>query len=273
MSVRAGTTRRTSWRTLLTVAAVGALGLGLLLTAERAVASYEEIIDAGKPGLLTLSVNAATPLWATLKPGDTSSWLVRAELDGAATGSLALELTASGKLVDTAGLTAAVSACSGEFTTGAGAGTEQPRCGGTPEPVLATTPLRDLARTQARYALTELHAGTPRELLVTLQLPTTATRADVTDASARVGLGLFAAGDTAPPTTAPPTTTPQPSPRPTATPPGSVESPGGTGHELAFTGADLTALGLVAAGLIGLGLLLHARRIAPHRSTTTRGKQ
>ena len=258
MTSRVHSRRRVTGRTVLTAAALAVLCLGIILTAGRAMATYRQVIDAGQPGLLTLSVNSETPLWATLKPGQESHWLVRAELSGASAGSLALEFSASGRLVETAGLTAAVTACSGSFAAGSPEG-DAPSCSGKPRAVLAETPLRDLTRAHARYALAELHAGSPRELLVTLHLPETATRAEVADAAATVGLGVFAAGDTTPPTTPPPTPPSQPPARPI------VQQPGLTTAQpsLATTGADLTALCLVAVGLLGISLALHSRRRQP----------
>ncbi|MBL3699096.1 hypothetical protein [Leucobacter luti] len=267
------------------VAAAGALLLGVTLTGVRAVAAYEHIVDAGQPGLLTLSVDAATPVWSRLSAGETTHWLVRAELTDATTASFGLELVASGKLVDAAGLTAAVTACSAGFVERAG----RPRCSGTSEPVLATTPLRDLAHTHTRYTLADLTADAPREFLVTLRLPDTATRAELTDARARVGLGLFAAGETVDPE--PPTPEPPGPEHPTPEPPGPAtpgpETPGAktppdptgatpaagptAGSQLALTGGDVAALALVATGLLGIGIALATRGTARRGGATHPG--
>lgn len=237
----------------LFLASTVVLGCGIALTAQRAWATFEHIVDTGKPGLLTLSVDSSTPMWATLAPGESTQWLVRAELSDAAEGSLSLELDAQGSLVSVGELTAAVASCSESYARARGA----LRCAGASETVLAPTPLRELAPLRHQYALADLRADAPRELLVTLQVPESASRTDVAGATARVGLGLHAAGDTVPttpptdPPVTPPTKTPPPAPDPAAT-------PGAAG--LAVTGADLTALGLLVAGLGGLGAALALRQ-------------
>lgn len=233
----------------LFLAATVVLGCGIALTAQRAWATFEHIVDTGKPGLLTLSVDSSTPMWATLAPGESTQWLVRAELSDAAEGSLSLELDAQGSLVSVGELTAAVASCSQSFTRERGT----LHCTGASETVLAPTPLRELAPLRHQYALADLRANAPRELLVTLQVPDSVSRTDVAGATARVGLGLHTAGDTVPtvPPTDPPVTPPT-KPPPLAPDPASTSGAAG----LAVTGADLTALGLLAAGLAGLGAAL-----------------
>lgn len=237
----------------LFLAATVVLSCGIALTAQRAWATFEHIADTGKPGLLTLSVDSSTPMWATLAPGESTQWLVRVELKGADEGSLSLELDAQGSLVSIGELTAAVASCSESFARDRDAF----RCSGASETVLATTPLRKLAPLRRQYALADLRSDAPRELLVTLQVPASASRVDVSGATARVGLGLHAAGitvPTTPPTEPPiaPPTTPLP-PAPGAAAP---QRPAG----LAVTGADLAALGLLAAGLAGIGAALGLRQ-------------
>ena len=216
-------------------AAVTCLGVGL--TAVRASAVFQPIAETGATGYLSLAVDSATPLEARLGPGDSMRWLVRAALGDAESSTLAIELRANGELVEAAGMTAAVETCSGAFDLSAAPG-DAPACQGSPTTVLPTTPLAAVSQSADRYDLAQLRRGEPRQLLVTLAIPA-ATPGDALDGlTARVGLGVHAAGDdggdggTVVPV------------QPTPVPP----------KHLAVTGADALALGVLATGLAGLGL-------------------
>lgn len=208
--------------------------LGLSLAASRASAVFAEITETGAPGYLVLSHDTATPLWSTLEPGQSSHWLIRASLNDAATGHLAIELRGTGELVRQGGLVGGVEACDGVFQL------STLTCNGDSTTAVAPVALRDLPQTNGIVQLADLHEAAPRDLLVTLRLPASTEIADGTTQTARIGLGVHASGDSIPSVT--PIT-------PTEQPPG-----------LVVTGADALPLALIAAGLVGLGVTLAARR-------------
>lgn len=208
---------------------------GVALAGSRASAVFVEITETGNPGFLTLAHDDATPLWATLEPGDSVTWLVRASLHEAESGRLSIELRGSGELVELAGLTGSVDACAGTFDPASLA------CEGTLTSAVAPVALRDLPKFGGQVQLADISQLDPRELLVTLTLPPDAALPDAETHTARVGLGVHASGAQAPPIT------PLPEGRP--------GTPG-----LAVTGADAFALSVLSVGLIGLGGALILRR-------------
>lgn len=234
--------------------AVTCLGIGL--TAVRASAVFQPIAETGTAGYLSLAVDSATPLEAQLGPGDSMRWLVQASLEDAESSTLAIELRADGELVEAAGMTAAVEACSGAFELSGVPGV-QPACQGSPTTVLPTTLLAAVSQSADRYDLAQLRRGEPRQLLVTLAIPAT-TPGDLIDGlTARVGLGVHAAGDSDSGATVVPV-------HPTPAQP----------KDLAVTGADTLALGVLATGLAGLGLAAALRgraRTRAHAVPTTGG--
>lgn len=223
--------------------------LGLSLTAVRASAAFHEIAETGRPGYLKLGAHSATPLQAALGPGESMHWLIEASLFDAERSTLAVELDASGELLDASAMTAQVAACTGSFEFGASAGSGAEfedaeadiRCLGERTAVLPPTSLLQLVRNGDRFELAELRRGAPRQLLVQLSIPASADTDALADRTARIGLGVHADGeDVARP--AQPVTPREP--------------------RLPVTGADALALGVLAVGLIGLGGSLALRRRA-----------
>lgn len=208
--------------------------LGLTLTAARAVAVFHEVTETGTPGYLVLSVDSETPLWAELAPGDSMRWLIEAALHDASSGSLSVELQSSGALPDASGMLTEVEACSGTFHL-----TEaHSACEGVLEAVLPVTRLTQVDRDGQRYELAQLDSGDPRQVLVTFTIPPDAHPQAIDGQTARIGLGVHAAGDTHS----------HSEPIPSAP------------DDLAVTGAEILPLGVLAAGLIGLGVVLASRR-------------
>lgn len=253
-AVRSPRARVAAWALL--VASLVALTGGAALGADRAWATYRALTETGRPGYLMLSVDDRTPTWATLAPGESTQWLVRADLAGAAEGRLALELDAQGRLVSVGGLTAGVVSCARPFSGAPGALT----CAPGAVTVLPPTALRDLDPRRAQVSLAALRADAPRHLLVTIAVPAEASRTEIAGTVARVGLGLHASGESSgrPPTPVPPTPVPPtpmpPTPVPPTVPSTAPVAPRAEGAErLSVTGADLRALGLLAAGLLGCG--------------------
>ncbi|WP_449282974.1 hypothetical protein [Leucobacter sp.] len=214
--------------------------LGVALSAARAAAVFQEITESGRPGYLRLAAHTTTPLQATLGPGESMRWLLRASLLDAELGTLAIELDASGELLGASAMTAQVVACTGAFRTGAHAGADLSRvpCSGERAVVLPATPLSQLAQRDDRFELAELRRGEPRQLLVQLSVPAEADAEAVAGRVARVGLGVHASGEGG------------------VRPVTPVE---GHGPRLPVTGADAVALGVLAVGLGGLGASLTLR--------------
>jgi hypothetical protein len=236
--------------TLLLIGVFSAIALlGLTLTTARASAVFQEIAETGRPGYLKLGAHSATPLQAKLRPGESTHWLIEASLLDAERSTLAVELDASGELLDVSEMTAQITACAGAFEFGASAGSGAEfedaeadiRCLGERTAVLPPTSLLQLVRNGDRFTLAELRRGAPRQLLVQLSIPASADADALADRTARIGLGVHADGeDVARP--AQPVTPREP--------------------RLPVTGADALALGVLAVGLIGLGGSLALRRRA-----------
>lgn len=234
--------RRVASTILVAFFAVIALS-GVVFTSARAAAVYTSIAESGTAGYLSLSVAKSTPLWATLEPGQSMHWLIRASLADASTGSLAIEIRGTGDLVSSDGLTGQVQTCSGDIDP------ETLACAEELAAAIGPVALRDLPANGDRIQLAELHQDVPRDLLVTLTLPDDNPNfADqpVNDgpATAQVGLGVHVAGAQLP-VTSPPRDTELPYEPPT--------------EGLAVTGADLLPLGLLSVGLAGLGVVLALR--------------
>ncbi|WP_336991992.1 hypothetical protein [Leucobacter sp. VD1] len=234
---------------------------GALLTASRAAAVFEEITETGDPGVLRISVDSATPLWAQLAPGDTAHWLVEAELRGAPQSTLAVELVTAVVPDELRGLTARVESCAGSFTFQPGQAGEA-ICSSAAVSVLAPTRLDALPRDGRRVELAQLWASEPRQLLVTLALPATADPQAFTGRLAIVGLGVHASGELTDP--APAGLEPVPPPVPSLG--GGSLPASGSVMPLAVTGADALPLSTLAVGLLGVGTVLALRRRSGARS-------
>lgn len=225
-------------------AAVACAGLGL--SAARATAVFHDLAETGRPGYLTLALDSSTPLSAELAPGDSMRWLVEASLHDADSGTLEVELRADGALLAESGMTAEVAACSGAFDIAA----VPASCEGSLAPVLSETPLAQVSPQAGRYALADLRRDDPRQLLVTLAIPASTPPSALEGRTARIGLGVHAAGEG----------------------PAVVRPVGPTPRDgLPVTGADVAALGLLAAGLAGLGAVAALRGRGRGRRASHRG--
>lgn len=209
--------------------------VGLGVTAARASAVFRELTETGAPGVLVLSLDSASPLWAELGPGERMHWLVEASLRDADRGDLSLELQASGDLITASGISAGVEACTGTFDLGG----REPVCDGTRSTVLAATALHRIAERSELLELAPLLSDEPRQLLVSVAIPQADDAAAISGRTAHVGLGVHVAGDSGPRPPAPPS------------PP-----------RLPVTGSDAGALAILAVGLLGLGASLALRRRA-----------
>lgn len=220
---------------LVTLIAVSAIlvAAGTALTANRAVAVFHEITETGHPGLLVLSAHSETPLWVTLQPGETRHWLVQAALHDAPSGSLSVELVTRDLMPETGALEAEVIACEGAYDLGA----STPSCSGAVTQVVPRTSIATMDGGSARVELVDLYQGDPRQILVSLTMPSHAAPINSDQQILRVGLGVHSSGDDQ----------------------ASVRSPD-VGSRIAITGTDATSLGLLAAGLIGLAAALLLRR-------------
>ncbi len=200
---------------------------GISLTAARASAVFYNLTETGRPGYLTLALDSSTPVHTQITPGGSARWMIEASLHDASSGTLDVELRVSGDLARDSGMTATVEACSGAFNIAA----QPASCQGTLEMALPTTPVASLPMNQTLYELTSLRSDDPRQILVTVSIPSTTPDALVEDREAQIGLGVHSTGDD---------------------PQVAVVSPV-TPTRLATTGADLLALSVLATGLIGLG--------------------
>lgn len=213
--------------TLLILAFAIVTCAGISLTAARASAVFYNLTETGRPGYLALALDSSTPLHTEITSGASASWLVQAALHDASFGTLDVELRASGDLARDSGMTATVAACSGAFNIAV----QPASCQGTLEVALPTTPIASLPMHQNLYELTSLRSDEPRQILVTVSIPSTTPDALVEDRTAQIGLGVHSTGDD----------------------PQVVVVPPVTPARLAPTGADLLALSVLAIGLIGLG--------------------
>ncbi|UOQ58972.1 hypothetical protein MUN76_07770 [Leucobacter rhizosphaerae] len=230
--------RADAWTKICAVLCAGAVVAGAVGTVTRAAAVWEEVAETGRPGLLTLNTASSTPMWTTLSPGESTHWLIAAVLHTAPEGTLQLEVSVSGELVAAGDPSFSMRGCPAGFTQQG----STPVCPGGGETIIAETPLASVMADDRLIDLRGIVRGEPRELLVTLSLPPTASAEAVDGKVTHVGLGVHAAGDS-----------PGVSPAPPVTP------------HLAMTGGDAVPLVLLAAGLIGTAICVRALR-APERA-------
>ena len=227
--------RRDALTKVCTVLFTAALIAGLVGTVSRAAAVWEEVTETGRPGLLRLSTATETPMWANLSPGDTAHWLIAATLLTAPKGALQLELTVNGSLIEAGDPRLSVTGCPSGFSMDGSV----PTCPSGSEQVLPETSLARVMTDNRLINLDEIVRAEPRELLVTLTLPDSASATEVSGKVVHVGLGLHAAGDSPP------------------ADPGPVDAP-----PLPLTGSDVLPLLLLAVGLIGGAACVHTSRRA-----------
>lgn len=225
--------------------AVTALGVGLAAT--RAAAVFNQIAETGTPGYLKLAVDSDTQLFADLNPGDSATWLIQASLHDAASSTLSVEVQGQGAMIEHSNMRVTLISCSGTFQ-GANAGAS---CSGTSQTLLNDQPLGQVIQSGQLIGLSTLIDGQPRELLVTLAIPASTPVALFEGEHATIGIGVHASGNDAPPV---------------VTPPGQHSA---QPHDLAATGTDAFALGMLALGLIGLALALSLLRTTNARGRVT----
>ncbi len=230
--------------TLVVVLSTGALAAGSALVVGRASAALQQVAETGRPGYLVLRSDPGVPQWQDLSVGDTVHWLVEASLENAERSSLRLELRADGTLIDAGGMTAEVVACSVPFLADGDLSVPQPlppECPGEESSVLPRSPLGEIARSASGdlVPLADLRRDAPRHLRVTLSLSPAASGEEIARRTARIGVGLHAAGD----------------------------DPGELGVTGEGIGSDLVAVLVLGTGLIGLGAGLALRRRAQQERT------
>lgn len=212
-----------------TLLCAGLIIAGVTVLGARAAAIFDGVSETGTPGLLSLRSDPGEPQWKNFAPEDTALWQIEARLDDAERGEFSLELRADGSIVDE-GLTVEVRSCGEPF--------EHSTCTATSDVVVPEARASEIATPTSGdvFALPDIHTDKLRYFLLTLHRPETA--ASVEQATARIGVGFHAAGEQR-------SSSPAPMP---------------------VTGTDLTGLGLLAAGLAGVGVLAIARRRAATRA-------
>lgn len=245
------------WRALGALAAGAALVLGLTSVTMQSYAAIAEQADAAPPGDLVVEAQPHPTEFFDLSPGESRYWSIEASLLGAERGSLALRVFGAGALIEHPQhpLTIAVEGCDGMLV--GDDPREHPICEGAEyTSVIAEQPLADISSDPALdeaahvWTLPDIVHDQVRSFVVTLALPA-AGADDKTLMGLRgdIGVGLFAAGDDD--SGDPPVTDPR--------------------DDLATTGGMLpVALLLIAAGTIGLGLVLSRVHASTRRHVSGR---
>jgi len=235
---------------LIGLASLVALTAGSVFLADAANAAFVDVPETGTPGHLVLSADPYPAQFLDISPGDPAYWQVAARLDDATSATLTLELRKDGAVTrHPRGITMTVDRCSVEWTD---AGTA-PACADGFARIVVATPADDYATSSPTFDLRPLRAGSPEYLLVTLAVEDSpAAMADQTlmGLTGNMGLGLTATAIDSKPIT--------------------PVTPGKNGN-LANTGLDggaqgLLAFGALTAGLLGLALLVARLRSRPARS-------
>ena len=233
---------RRVWGVVLVLVSASALSAGGALAAARAVTILEAGLGGAAVGRLEVRTSPAPPVWQDLWAGSTAHWVISAALADAESSSLALEVRSGGALVLDGGMTAEIRSCTAPFIP-AIRPADPPSCAGRLATVLPTQRLADVSDETSgpRVTLARLHPGSPRYLLVTLGIPAGTPHAELERRSGRVGVGLFSAGESEDPE----------EPR----------GPDSDDPDLSRTGSDMSAVALLAAGMVGvLGGSLLLRR-------------
>jgi LPXTG-motif cell wall-anchored protein len=233
------------------VLAILTLIAGFALISNRAVAAFVSVAENGVPGHLSLRADpyptTLNPDFMSLTPGDSVHWQIETSLVDASS-PLTMQFKRDGSLVErpgTDGLQVRAQLCAQAWTNFPAA----PTCGTGATDIIATTPANSAtfgplaANTDPVpgaapvYDLGTLTNAADKFVLVTLSLPAQADPEAQSDQSlmgleASFGFGFTAMGQD------------------------------GGGGNLPNTGLDITALLVVGAGVLGLGLVLASARRA-----------
>ncbi|MFS0894790.1 hypothetical protein [Microbacterium sp. 179-I 3D3 NHS] len=228
---RSNPARRTSPR-FPTVLFAALVALGVVVIALRASSALADAYGPSVDGPLMVRSIPAAPQWTDMVPGDEASWLIEASVEEVDQSSLAVQMHATGSHIEA--LTVRLVTCTVPFRHRAAS--DRYECPGGAQAVIGPTLLAAYAgdRGDDIYELAVLRRGQPRHLLVTLEIPSTVDPRAAEMLVGRIGVGVHAAGD----------------------PPDAPSGLAATGADL---WADLSALSMLAAGGIGLGLRLAAR--------------
>jgi hypothetical protein len=228
-------------------------GLGLFAT--RAIAQLYVLPETGVQGLLWLSSDQTEVHNVNISPGSPDYWQISAGMDGADEGTLELRMQKSGTLVEhKRGLTVTVDRCDNHWTNVPAA----PACGTGATRVMAATPADNYNDLSPAFDLGGIQTLTGKHLLVTLAIEDSAEAAADTTLMGQgyqIAFQLVAGGDV--PAVPGGTATPAPD--------GDSVAGSAAGGTLALTGIDAAALGLIAAGAIGLGAVISSVRTRAHR--------
>lgn len=245
---------------------VALLCCGLALFSGRAWAVFVDVTQTGSPGMLSLRANPGTMVF-DLSPGSPAQIQIAVDLAGP-TSPLTLQFTRDGALVTHPdGLIVQLQRCPQEWGNFPAAPTCASGAVNVLGPIAASDvtlgPLMPLGIPAAPGAPV-FPGGTVSStqssyVLATLSLPDTPeARSDesLMGLEATIGLGFSASGDGPIPTNPPGS--------PPISPPGSTAVPSATRPGLVNTGLDILAVAMIAAGALGLGLVLRtARRRSP----------
>ena len=238
-------------RAAVAAAAAGSIALlvtGSVLLAGAAQAALVDVPENGAPGRLVLAADPYPAQFSDLSPGETRAWQVQARLEDASTATLALELRKDGALVEhPRGLEMRVDSCGVEWT----GLPDAPVCAGGAQPVTVATPADDYSVSSPSFALPDLAADAPVNLLITLGIedsPEAMADTTLMGLTGEMGVGLTAVAiDGSVPA--------QPQPQP--------QRPGAGSPTIPATGGDLSALAAVlalAGGFLAAGLALRLHR-------------
>lgn len=221
---------------VIMVIALAMLTTGTTMGVDRAWAILHDIAETGKPGFLSLRADHVSPNWQNMQPGDEVHWQIEASLSDAVTSTLSLELRAEGELMHAGEMFVSVLACDREFMIENTSASHE--CATNVRNLLTYTRLSSIADPDRGevFRLAELHASTPRYLLVTFRVSPWASPQEISEAQMRVGVGLHASGESATETSK-------------------------TSEELVITGTDVSVLSLFGGGFIAMlaGVLLLSR--------------
>ncbi len=169
---RATRHRRAAANTLA-IGAVGAILAGGLMLVDSAYGAFIDVPPTGDPGRLVLASDPYPAQFLSLSPGDPAYWLIDARLEDAETAELSLEFRKSGELVEhPRGLRMGIEICDAPWSSAT-----VPVCPGTAQTLTVAGPDDDNATSSPVFQLEPLVAGSPRHLLVTLAVDSSAEAA------------------------------------------------------------------------------------------------
>jgi hypothetical protein len=250
-------------RALGALVASAAVVLGLASVSVQSFAAMSEQ-DAASAGDLVVEAHPLPAQFFDMSPGESRYWSIQASLLDAERGSLALRVFGVGDLVEHPRypLTIAVEGCDGMLV--GDDPRRHPLCdGATFAPIITEQPLVGISSNPAEdhaddvWTLPDIVRDQSRSFVVTLAVPSGGSDDEsLMGLRGEIGVGLFAAGEDAA----------QPEPPVGEEPPPEAEGPTQP-NDLAATGGLLpVSLLLIAAGTIGLGLVLGRVHSARRRS-------